>query len=439
MFKTLRAANFRGFQDTGRLSLSRLNLFLGPNSSGKSSLVLIPILLKQTLEDPNADNCLLTDGPLVDFGSFEDVVIGHDISKSITLEIEFDESAMLNLVRRHSFRHRTFPVQGVFEFAFAKRRKRSYVKRFEVKLNSSESLVSGLCSATGKLTVHGWADISPALFKASLFHFLPEITARRSVFYPHDKKQVDLLRLSFIYRRAWQECMRTLMHLEPVRFTLPRNYRVTGESPMNVGPRGENLLGVLFRDERRPARHRRELLKWLATWLDEKFKFVRRTSLEPITKDRSMYALMGHDCTTGTKVNLSMTGFGVSQVAPIIVQGFLSDTGACMVVEQPEIHLHPAAQAELGDLLIDFARQDKQLLVETHSEHILLRIRNRIAHGEFSASDLRVFYVHETNAGSEVLPLEMDERGRIANWPKGFFEEDYIESSSIAAALTSTS
>jgi hypothetical protein len=440
MFKTLRATNLRGFPDTGQIPLTKLNIFLGPNSSGKSSLVRIPLLVKQTLEDPNADNCLLTDGPLVDFGSFQDLIFGHDISKSISLEFEFTEATVLDIARAHSLRHKHVPVFGSFEFAFAKRRKRIYLKRFDVKLTSAQSLIAGGCSAAGRLVAwHPWEGVSPTQARGNLFHFIPEASPLRGSFlYGSDKKLVDLFRLLIVYRRVWQERMRALIHLGPIRYTLERNYKVTGESPMNVGTRGENLLGVLFRDERRPTRQRRQLLKQLAYWLDEKFGFVQHIKLEPITKDRSIYALTGQDCGTGIKVNLSMTGFGISQVAPIIVQGFLSESGTCIVMEQPEIHLHPAAQAEIGDLLIEFARQGKQLFVETHSEHILLRIRNRIAHGMFPASDVKVFYVHETEAGSAVQPLDMDERGRFVNWPKGFFEEDYLESSSIAAALTST-
>ena len=225
MFKTLRATNFRGFRDTGVMPFSKLNIFLGPNNAGKSSLARIPVLLKQTLEDPNADNCLLTDGPLVDFGSFQDVIIGHDTSKSINLEVEFTESSVLDTARSHSFRHRVVPTHGSFEFAFSIRRKRIYLKRFDVKLSSSESLVSGGCSAAGKLVSwHPWVGVPPTQTKGSLFHFLPEANPpRRSYFYPQDKKLVDLFRLSFLYRRAWQEKMRALIHLEPVRYTLQRN------------------------------------------------------------------------------------------------------------------------------------------------------------------------------------------------------------------------
>jgi predicted ATPase len=190
-------------------------------------------------------------------------------------------------------------------------------------------------------------------------------------------------------------------------------------------------------DEKRPSKQRKRLLAQLNKWLGDKFEFVSRIKLEPITKDKSLYALFGYDFKTEVRVNLSMVGFGVSQVAPIVVQGFLSAPGATLVIEQPEIHLHPAAQAELGDLFIEFALQEKQLFIETHSEHLLLRIRRRIAQGEFQASDLKVFYVHETTAGAIVKSLQIDERGRILDWPKGFFDQDYNESAHIAEALVS--
>ncbi len=267
-------------------------------------------------------------------------------------------------------------------------------------------------------------------------HFIPNIwftgRARRT--------RVETEVLAFVnalygFREIVQNLFASLIHLGPIRTPIKSVYRVTGESPATVGSTGENLLGVLYRDEKTPKRKRHNLLTHLDFWLDQKFGLVRGVQLEPLTKTRTLYALTGVDSKTATPVNLASVGFGVSQVAPIIVQGFLSQPNTCMVIEQPEIHLHPGAQADLGDLFIEFANNGKQLLIETHSPYLLYRIQRRIAESKFDASRFRVFFVSRISSGSVVEPARMDERGRILNWPPGFFEEGYTETAATAEAL----
>ena len=77
--------------------------------------------------------------------------------------------------------------------------------------------------------------------------------------------------------------------------------------------------------------------------------------------------------------NLKDVGFGLSQVLPVLVQCYAGDASRTIILEQPELHLHPRAQADLGDLLIDALGQGHRFLIETRSEHLLLRLRRRIA------------------------------------------------------------
>ena len=86
-------------------------------------------------------------------------------------------------------------------------------------------------------------------------------------------------------------------------------------------------------------------------------------------------------------------GYGVGQSLPVITQCCVSD-GGMIIVEQPEVHLHPRLQSAVGDLFIDTVTSGRgQLLIETHSEHLVLRILRRIREGSFSAADLRILYV----------------------------------------------
>ena len=133
----------------------------------------------------------------------------------------------------------------------------------------------------------------------------------------------------------------------------------------------------------------------------------------------------------GLNLDITDVGFGISQVLPIIVQGFLSNIDSLTIIEQPEIHLHPKMQAELADLFIDVVKKenedsDKILLVETHSESILKRLRRRIAEGQISNKDVAIYFIHgknKTNKTATLQRIEITEKGAF-DWPKEFYSTD---------------
>jgi predicted ATPase len=134
-----------------------------------------------------------------------------------------------------------------------------------------------------------------------------------------------------------------------------------------------------------------------------------------------------------TRVRLSPAdvGYGVSQVLPVLIELSLRQQSV-VCIEQPEIHLHPALQANLADLLIESASdvgRANQVIVETHSEHLILRIQRRIREGSLDASQVKVLYVDQDSDGSShVIDLKIGADGEFATeWPGGFFEERITE------------
>lgn len=125
----------------------------------------------------------------------------------------------------------------------------------------------------------------------------------------------------------------------------------------------------------------------------------------------------------GLSLDITDVGFGISQVLPIIIQGFLSDEDSLTIIEQPEIHLHPTMQADLGDLFIDIVESgDKRLVIETHSEYLLRRIRRRISEGKINKDDVAICLFHpktkEKPAWVEIL--DIGEKGNF-KWPEEFY------------------
>ncbi len=145
------------------------------------------------------------------------------------------------------------------------------------------------------------------------------------------------------------------------------------------------------------------------------------------------------DMRSGTPVTHRDVGIGISQVLPVLVHAYADDS-KIIAIEQPEIHLHPALQAELGDLFIESALGDRKntFLLETHSEHLILRIMRRIRETHLktlpagktpvNANDVSILFVEPDGSQSLVRQMPLNVIGElIKSWPGGFFEEGYKE------------
>ena len=130
----------------------------------------------------------------------------------------------------------------------------------------------------------------------------------------------------------------------------------------------------------------------------------------------------------GSKSNLKDVGVGVSQVLPVIIAALHASPGHIVMVEEPESHLHPLAQSILAEL---FAQESKergvQFIAETHSEHLFRRMQTLLAKKEVNKTDCAMYFVENENGAAKFRPLEIDEFGRIHNWPDRFFGDSLGE------------
>ena len=146
------------------------------------------------------------------------------------------------------------------------------------------------------------------------------------------------------------------------------------------------------------------------------------TDLFPIT----MHAIFLRNLRNGIQLGIQDVGFGVGQVIPVLAE-LIKTTGGLLLLEEPELHLHPQAQAELGQLLAEAvqARESFQLIAETHSEHVVLRLRRLVREGKLPHDLVQILYVDQNEEGkSSIIELPIDEYGEFTeDWPGGFFEE----------------
>ena len=140
-------------------------------------------------------------------------------------------------------------------------------------------------------------------------------------------------------------------------------------------------------------------------------------------------------------VNLPDVGFGVSQVLPVVVQCFYANPHTTVILEQPEIHLHPRVQTALADLFIeavqsreDGADRSIQLIIESHSEHFLRRLQRRVAEQALKPDDVALYFCTTGDQGATLSPLDVDLYGEIHNWPPDFFGDEMGELAARMAA-----
>lgn len=125
---------------------------------------------------------------------------------------------------------------------------------------------------------------------------------------------------------------------------------------------------------------------------------------------------------SGTKVTLADMGYGLSQFLPVLVLCYYAPEGSTLILEQPGIHLHPKVQSQLADLLIEVVTERKlQILVESHSEHLLTRLQRRIAVEKISHDDTALYFCRNKDGVSKIDPLDVNEFGEVKNWPENFF------------------
>jgi len=151
--------------------------------------------------------------------------------------------------------------------------------------------------------------------------------------------------------------------------------------------------------------------------------------LQPIAENRKDYEVRVRRSPGASEVLITDVGFGVSQILPVLVLCYYAPVGSTIILEQPEIHLHPSVQAGLADVFIEVITTRKlQIIVESHSEHLLRRLQRRIAEEELSNNDAALYFCQlDSEGNSQFISLELDPFGNINNWPEGFFGDEMGE------------
>lgn len=475
MFKHINLENFKSYKNAD-IILSPLTILCGGNSSGKTSLIKSILLMKQSFESTGS-NYLLVNGAYCNNGWFEN--IAHNIessaqakqlSISVSLDIEKDTVAFKDLCKSIGMLknkkdicrfdiHASFCFQQnpsipqigeissseiILETTFTQ----------ESKQYSGDSIVSRI-----KMT----RLESEQIYNVELENFPTPVHSNESNEYPFvylnyswrncvcyfsgmqlvslyyermSKKGIGALPVLYtIFRFLYTEMVK-VKYIGPLRETPLRQY-VLQDICSNIGIKGENTAQYLgqygtsiIKAILPENNHEKEI-----SLVEAVNQWATFLGIEGVSVNKN--AIPGANITQiiiGTQ-NLADVGFGVSQVLPILVEGLTINKGDTLILEQPEIHLHPKMQMDIADFLLAMTRQGKNLIIETHSDHIINRIVRRTLEETAFRDKIRIYFVEKGADGSSFLSeVQIDEKLGIMDAPKGFFDQYSIETEYILKA-----
>jgi predicted ATPase len=434
MLRELCFTNFKTW-DRADVSFGKITAFFGTNSSGKSSLIQFLLLLKQTKEATDRAIALDLNGPYVNLGAYKDMIYAHDERRRLEWKLVFERGRELALLDP------------------AKKRTESFVRGRRIAVSSevcekelgpfAEKLEYEIGGVRFRLTPKTPGDTAYELTSdGGPFKFV-RTTGRpwqlpgpiKSYAFP-DQARTYFQNASFLsdLEAAFEEQIDNIFYLGPLRDYPKRDYLWARSRPRDVGLRGEKAIdAILAATIDRATRNRvrkgklRPFQVMIAYWLQE-MGLIHDFKVVEIAKGSDRWQAKVVVRKGGTEALLTDVGFGVSQVLPVVTLLQYVPEGATVILEQPEIHLHPLAQANLADVIINSAvHRNVQVVIESHSEHLLLRLQRRIAEQKISNTDLRLYFCNVTNGRTMLAPLKVDMFGAIDNWPKHFMGDAFGE------------
>jgi len=434
MLSRLRLRNFKSWEDTGDLALRPITAFFGANSSGKTSLLQALLLLKQTSESSDPAEVFHFGGgeAPVNLGDFENILHRHDLSRRV--EISLDWTTDKPVVIR-GWERREIAKSSSLGFTVTAEQDRMGPRRTavaEMSYRVGESRFGMRRNGRGYTLFGEGSDYRFVRREGRSWPLPPPV---RCYGFP-DEVGTYYRNAGFLAERGYDfaKLLRRIQYLGPLRAYPERRYYWTGGEPADMGRAGEAAVAAILaaRDRGRNisrgrGHKKRSLEEHVASWFRD-LGLIHDFSVEPLSEGAQVFQVVARKTADSASVPITDIGFGVPQILPVLVLCFYAAEGSTIILEQPEIHLHPAIQAGLADVLIEAARHRRvQIIVESHSEYLLRRLVRRVADETLPSDRVGLWFCEWGEASSTITALEMDTYGAVANWPDEFFGGDFEE------------
>jgi len=443
MITGLHIKNFKAWSDTGSMRLAPLTVIFGTNSSGKSSLGHLLLALKQTVNNTDRKRSLhLGDqSSLIDLGTFKDCLHNHDLDRMMTFAISWKLPEALRI--RDSLDRRKIISGNELRLGVGLKADRQGQPRtqgfvYQLRHDNADVLKVKHSRGDGDHPVLDCDNLR--LLRAQGRKW--ELEAPEKFYRFSDRTLARYQNADFLadFSLETERFLQNVYFLGPLRSEPARVYQWAGDAPEDVGPRGEKTISALLAATKEERYLNRGFKKrtyrfdeFIARWLKD-LGVISSFEVKPLAEGRTEYEVLVRTQKSSAEVKLTDVGFGVSQVLPALVQAFYAPENSTIWMEQPEIHLHPKVQANLADTFIsaiksyeDSSPRNLQLIIESHSEHLLTRLQLRVAEGSLDPEDVAIYFVNEGRDGANLEPLRITLYGDIENWPENFFGDEMAD------------
>lgn len=520
MLKSVTIKSFKGVKETLEIKIDPLTLFSGANSSGKSTIIQAILFVKQNIESNNLS--VTFDGKYFDFYDFKHTVFGEDLDNEMELGFEFFikkkhldksyntafETILKRLLPKEEFDlsndETTFeynfhfklkgfdkPDSGAtdievtvlkFELFSINSEKRKNHLNLDLDLNkrlkttdrynlSWKNFSNGNNNGIGE---NGSLIISTTIRGLFPGRNLSKLIKENKTF-DEDKTFDAAINIFIAFKDLIEETFNRFRYIGPLRAAPNYDYELYNSANIDITGK---LAPSIYHNEKA---QRIELKPYFNSDLDS---FQKVENIENRTIQRELifwFSIMGvknfkieHkegkliiylspniSSVENLKVRIPQSGFGVSQVFPILLEALRTNPGETLIIEQPEAHLNPKLQTDIADLFLFLALNNRRFIIETHSEHLIYRLLKRFAEDgitkqksddsgeiikkyfdkyELNVKDVIAMYFVDLNnfdiqEDNRIRKVSLGENGLIDDWPAGFYDQGLYDKEDIVEAL----
>lgn len=472
MIKTIKLSNFKCFKGEKTINLSDLTLISGLNNSGKSTIYQILLLLKQSqskylqrisLNTPS----LQLNGAILQLGNPEEILNDINNNDKVSIIIDFEESVKLTLVYKlvadKKERLKSFLVLDVVELAdmsnvqrirsykFERRDNQYYIKAnnvlmftdFELgqiigdyirsKVNRNHTLLDLFSTNVefNHIINVNFMDFNVMDFELDMCCIKECLNKKYKKFFLADDFNKYLVKRGYSEKTFSLVCsteqtiarliktfLDKIIVIPPYRGDPKRVYVETEyQNPLLISTRDTNKKIVFRYDKNRKIRGtlNASLKYWIPKIITDIDSFKVNVLVEGLVSETIIEA-------NSKKIYISNVGFGISQILPLILNVLLMEENTICIIDEPEVHLHPALQSKMADFFIEMIKLKKKIIIETHSEYIINRV---LYHKLLNRNqNISMLWVNNNGSDSKIEQIKCDSSGYIVNKPKGFLDEN---------------